>query len=347
MGENEFRWELAGSELQPALFEAAASIEPRRELVQVEYLHVQARTIISRVPNASQMPFAFTINAYRGCTHACTYCFARPTHTYLGMDGGEDFERRIVVKVNAAERLRSELAHPRWEGEHIAMGTNTDPYQPCEGRYRLTRSIVEVLGEAANPFSILTKSPMIVRDLDALCAAAERAEVHANFSVGTLDRDVWRASEPGTPPPERRIEAMARLNEAGIPTGVLIGPVIPGMSDDEAGLERVVRGGRRGGRRLDRADPAAPAPRRARALHALARARAARPAAALRGALPRARRLRAARGPAAPLGHRAAARGQARRHRGRAAALARHPRAAAAGAAAQPGRLTPGRGCLG
>ena len=118
------------------------------------------------------MPFRFTINAYRGCAHACTYCFARPTHEFLGMNAGEDFERRIVVKVNAVEKLRRELREPRWAGDHIAMGTNTDPYQPAEGRYRLTRGIIEALGEARNEFSILTKSPMIVRDLDVLVAAA-------------------------------------------------------------------------------------------------------------------------------------------------------------------------------
>ncbi len=147
------------------------------------------------------MPFRYTINPYRGCSHACTYCFARPTHEYLGLNGGDDFERRIVVKVNAVERLAAELARPSWSGEHIAMGTNTDPYQQCEGRYRLTRGIVETLGRARNPFSILTKSTMIQRDLDVLVAAAERTDVRVNFSIGTLDEEVWRISEPGTPPP--------------------------------------------------------------------------------------------------------------------------------------------------
>ena len=134
------------------------------------------------------MPFRYTINPYRGCSHACTYCFARPTHEYLGLNGGDDFERRIVVKVNAVERLAAELARPSWHGEHIAMGTNTDPYQQCEGRYRLTRGIVETLGRARNPFSILTKSTMIQRDLDVLVAAAERTEVR----VELLDRHARR-----------------------------------------------------------------------------------------------------------------------------------------------------------
>jgi len=195
---------------------------------------------VNKVPEASRMPFRYTINAYRGCSHACTYCFARPTHTFLGMDAGADFERRIVVKVNAVERLAAELRDPRWGREHIAMGTNTDPYQPAEGRYKLTRGIVEVLGEARNEFSILTKSPMIVRDLDVLVAAAERTHVRCNLSIGTVDEDVWRASEPGTPPPRQRLEAVRRLNEAGIPCGVLLAPVLPGISDEPDQLAAVV-----------------------------------------------------------------------------------------------------------
>ena len=186
------------------------------------------------------MPFRYTINAYRGCSHACTYCFARPTHTFLGMDAGADFERRIVVKVNAVERLAAELRDPRWGREHIAMGTNTDPYQPAEGRYKLTRGLIGELTKARNPFSILTKSPMILRDLDLLAEAARAGLVRCNLSIGTLDEDVWHASEPGTPPPLRRVEAVARLNAAGIPCGVLIAPVLPGMSDSPEQLAAVV-----------------------------------------------------------------------------------------------------------
>lgn len=211
-----------------------------RTLREVEYLHVRAKRIVNKVPEASRMPFRYTINAYRGCSHACTYCFARPTHTYLGMDAGDDFERRIVVKVNAVERLAAELRDPRWGREHIAMGTNTDPYQPAEGRYKLTRGLIGELTKARNPFSILTKSPMILRDLDLLGEAARAGLVRCNVSVGTLDEDVWRASEPGTPPPRRRIEAVARLNAAGVPCGVLIAPVLPGMSDSPEQLADVV-----------------------------------------------------------------------------------------------------------
>ena len=225
---------------QPTLFPEPDGWGDGRSLHDVEYIHMRAKRIVNRVPEASRMPFRFTINAYRGCAHACTYCFARPTHEFLGMNAGDDFERRIVVKVNAVEKLRRELRDPRWAGDHIAMGTNTDPYQPAEGRYRLTRGIVEVLGEARNEFSILTKSPMIVRDLDVLAAAAERTHVRCNLSIGTVDEDVWRASEPGTPPPRQRLDAVRRLNEAGIPCGVLVAPILPGISDDPDRIEATV-----------------------------------------------------------------------------------------------------------
>jgi DNA repair photolyase len=168
-------------------------------------------------------------------------CFARPTHEYLNLDAGRDFERRIVVKVNAVERVRAEVQGKRWAGELIAMGTNTDPYQRCEGKYRLTRGIVEVLGEARNPFSILTKSTLILRDLDVLAEAARRTKVHTAFSVGTVDDEVWKLSEPGTPHPRRRLEALARLREAGVPAGVLAAPILPGISDSPAQLEALAR----------------------------------------------------------------------------------------------------------
>ena len=168
-------------------------------------------------------------------------CFARPTHEYLGMNTGEDFDRKIVVKINAVERVRAELAPGRWAGEHIAMGTNTDPYQRCEGKYRLTQGIVAELSAARNPFSILTKSTLILRDLDLLAEAGRRTEVRANFSIGTLDEEVWRTTEPGTPHPLRRVEAVARLNEAGVPCGVLVAPVLPGLSDAPGQLEAVVK----------------------------------------------------------------------------------------------------------
>ena len=168
-------------------------------------------------------------------------CFARPTHTYLDLDADRDFERRIVVKVNAVSHLRSELDPRRWRGDLIAMGTNTDPYQRAEGKYRLTRGIVEVLTEFANPFSILTKSTLVLRDLDLLARAARRTRVRVNFSIGTLDEEVWRATEPGTPHPRRRVRAVEALNAAGVETGVLVAPVLPGLSDGPDQLDAVVQ----------------------------------------------------------------------------------------------------------
>ena len=383
------RWRLSEhDDGQSALFDDVERHIGTGEFRGMEFLHVNARTIINEVPSASQLPFRWTINAYRGCSHGCSYCqwgetavliasgrtkplgeltvddevvgtcssggsrvlvptrvldhwattqpghrvhlgegadlvassshrfltsagwklvrdlvpgdqlmapgrlldvsrpqaqvnvqkatvgvvgveqtaeemtlydittgtgdfiadgvvshncFARPTHEYLDMNAGEDFERKIVVKVNAVERLRAELNPARWAGEHIAMGTNTDPYQRCEGKYRLTRGIVELLAQHANPFSILTKSTLILRDLDVLTDAALRADVRANLSIGTLDEEVWKTSEPGTPHPRKRVEAVAKLNEAGIPTGVLVAPILPGLSDHPDQLRDVVK----------------------------------------------------------------------------------------------------------
>ena len=238
------RWPTVGDEDGDALFDADSLADRhvgRGEFRGTEFLHVRAKTIISAVPKASMMPFRHTINVYRGCSHACTYCFARPTHEYLGLGIGEDFERRIVVKVNAVECLRAELSARRWAGHHIAMGTNTDPYQRCEGKYHLTRGVVEALGEAANPFSILTKSTLILRDLDVLVSAARRCDVRVNLSIGTLDDEVWRLTEPGTPRPRARVEAVRRLNAAGIPCGVLVAPVLPGLSDREEQLRAVIQ----------------------------------------------------------------------------------------------------------
>jgi DNA repair photolyase len=167
-------------------------------------------------------------------------CFARPTHEYLGLNIGEDFEKKIVVKINAVERLRAEFRSPKWTGAHIAMGTNTDPYQHAEGKYHLTRGIIEVLSEAKNPFSILTKSTLILRDTAALATAATRTHVAVNFSVGCLDRSVWKLTEPGTPPPDQRLAAVRRLTDAGLSCGVLVAPVLPGLSDSDDQLRAVV-----------------------------------------------------------------------------------------------------------
>ncbi|HEX2404155.1 MAG TPA: LAGLIDADG family homing endonuclease [Acidimicrobiia bacterium] len=167
-------------------------------------------------------------------------CFARPTHGYLDLDPGKDFETKIVVKTNAVELARAETAPHRWRGDHIAMGTNTDPYQAAEGKYKLTRGIIEMLAERGNPFSILTKSPLVLRDLDVLVEAAACADVKVDFSIGTLDESVWRATEPGTPHPRKRVEAVAKLTAAGIRSGVLVAPILPGLSDDPEQVRQVV-----------------------------------------------------------------------------------------------------------
>lgn len=239
---SELRWKLA-DDGEPALFGVDELLAPERgtgTLSGLEFLHVTTKRILNAVPPQSRARFRWTINVYRGCSHACRYCFARPTHEYLGLNPGEDFDTKIVVKINAVERVRAELADPRWQGESVAMGTNTDPYQRAEAKYRLTRGVLEALAERANPFSILTKSPLVTRDLDILIKAAEHAEVSVNFSIATLDERVWRATEPGTPNPRRRLDAMAKLSAAGIRTGALMAPILPGLSDGAEQLRSVV-----------------------------------------------------------------------------------------------------------
>lgn len=238
-----FRWQTT-DDGEPALFGVDEVLRPQRgtgRMSDLEFLPVFAKRILNAVPPQSRAPFRWTVNVYRGCSHACSYCFARPTHAYLGLNTGSDFDRKIVVKVNAVEKLRAELAEPRWRGELVAMGTNTDPYQRAEGKYQLSRGVLQALAERGNPLSILTKSPLVTRDLDLLRAAAERADVSVLFSIATLDEQVWRATEPGTPHPRRRLAAMAALADAGIRTGALVAPVLPGISDAPHQLRQVVR----------------------------------------------------------------------------------------------------------
>ena len=201
------------------------------EALDMRFYEVRARSILNRVPASSQMPFRWTINPYRGCSHACNFCFARPTHRYLDFDAGRDFEREIVVKVNAPELLRAELARPSWKGEHVALGTNTDPYQWVEARYRLMEGIWEALLDARNPCSVLTKSPLLLRDIELMLELARGAGFTACLSIPTMDEKAWRETEPHTPSPRARLEAVAELNRVGIPTGVLIAPLMPGIND--------------------------------------------------------------------------------------------------------------------
>ena len=224
-----------------ALFELRRRTFDTPHFKGIEFIETEAKTILNHVPG-NRLPFNWSINAYRGCSHACRYCFSRSTHLYLDMDAGRDFETKIVVKVNAPVLLRKELRAKRWKGELVAMGTNTDPYQRAEGKYKLTSRIIETLTEYRNPFSILTKGTLILRDLPLLEKAAAVTDVTTSFSIPTLDEDVWRKSEPGTPHPRKRLEAVARLNEAGIPCGVLIAPVLPGISDARDQLQEVIEG---------------------------------------------------------------------------------------------------------
>ncbi|HMG65389.1 MAG TPA: Rv2578c family radical SAM protein [Streptosporangiaceae bacterium] len=204
------------------------------------FYEVHAKSIINRVPATSRMAFEWTINPYRGCGHACVYCFARNTHTYLDLDAGADFDSKVIVKVNAAELTRRELAAPRWAGGHVAMGTNVDCYQRAEGRYQLMPGIIGALRDARNPFSILTKGTLILRDLDLLAEAAEVTDVGLNVSVGFVDKELSRLVEPGTPSPRRRLGICAALADRGLRCGVLMGPILPFLSDSPAQLAAAV-----------------------------------------------------------------------------------------------------------
>ena len=210
------------------------------EAMNIRFYEVRCRSALNKVPKQSQVPFPWTVNPYRGCTHACVYCFARPTHTYLDLNAREDFEREIVVKVNVPEVLRTEVMRSSWTHEHVALGTNTDPYQWVESKYRLMPGIWEALRDSATPCSILTKSPLLLRDKELMLEIAERAPFSANLSVPTLDERAWRQTEPHTPHPRARLEAVAELNRIGIPTGVLIAPLIPGVNDAPEQVDRIL-----------------------------------------------------------------------------------------------------------
>src|SRR5919106_5417955 len=210
------------------------------EAMNVRFYEVQAKSILNRVPKASRMPFRWTINPYRGCTHACVWCFARPTHTYLDFNAREDFQKQIVVKVNAPELVRAETRRPSWKRELVAIGTNTDPYQWVEGRYKLMPGIWEALRDSRTPCSLLTKSPLVTRDVALLKEMSEMGLFSAAFSVPTLDEKAWRASEPRTPNPYARLEAAAELSRNGIDVSILVAPLMPGINDDPRQVERIL-----------------------------------------------------------------------------------------------------------
>jgi DNA repair photolyase len=199
---------------------------------------IACKSLINRVRN---MPFEWSINPYRGCRHACVYCYARPTHEYLGLNGAEEFQEVVFAKVNAPDVARRELGRRTWGGHPVVIGTATDPYQQAESRYALTRGILEAFRDFRNPVSITTKSPMVLRDLDILEELARHVDVTVHFTVTTLDDAIWRAVEPTTSKPRKRLEAMATLREHGIRSGVFLSPVLPGITDHPDHLEAVVR----------------------------------------------------------------------------------------------------------
>ena len=195
--------------------------------------------------DSPDLGFRFSLNPYRGCEHGCIYCYARPSHEYLGFSAGLDFERKLMVKPDAAKLLRTALASPRWQPQVIALSGNTDCYQPVERRLGITRACLEVLAEFRNPVSVITKSALITRDIDLLTELARHGAAHAFLSITSLDADLARRMEPRAASPERRLQALAALATAGVPAGVMIGPVIPGLNDHEipAILERAAAAG--------------------------------------------------------------------------------------------------------
>ena len=210
----------------------------------VEYREEPCRSALNRVQG---MDFRWSLNPYMGCAHRCTFCYVRAFERRADRPWDARYGASIRVKVNVAEVLARELARPGWQRETVAVGAATDPYQPAEGKYRLTRGCVKAFAAARTPFVLITRGPMIVRDIDVLRQAATRAEVHVTFSVPTLDADIWSKTEPGTAPPRQRLRALRLLVEAGIDTGVGMAPILPGLSDDPAHLAEVVRAARDAG----------------------------------------------------------------------------------------------------
>ncbi|KAA2261959.1 radical SAM protein [Solihabitans fulvus] len=236
------RWERqrvgSGDQAIPGLIQTVVS--PAPEFAGVTFHEVRARSVLNRVPSGSRMPFGWTVNPYRGCSHACTYCFARNSHTYLDFDAGRDFDNQVVVKVNAAEVLDKQVRSAKWQHEHVAMGTNTDPYQRAEGRYRLMPGIIRSLAASGTPFSILTKGTVLARDLPLLASAAEDVSVGIGVSIALLDRDLQQTLEPGTPSPQARLDLVRKVREAGLPCGVFVAPVLPGLTDSVDQLDALL-----------------------------------------------------------------------------------------------------------
>jgi DNA repair photolyase len=212
--------------------------------MRAEYREEPCRSALNAVKG---MAFKWSLNPYMGCVHRCTFCYVRAFERRADRPSDDRYGQAIRVKTNVVEVLRRELARPSWTGETVAVGAATDPYQPAEGRYRLTRGCLEAFAEARSSFSIITRGPLVVRDLDVLVEAARRAEVSVTFSVPTLDHEVWRRTEPGTAPPRQRLRALSQLVEAGVRASVGMAPILPGISDSPSQLAEVIRAARDSG----------------------------------------------------------------------------------------------------
>ncbi|AHD19591.1 Rv2578c family radical SAM protein [Rhodococcus pyridinivorans] len=207
------------------------------EFEGVTFHEVLCKSALNRTPEASRLPFRYTVNTFRGCTHACRYCFARPTHEYLDLDGGHDFDSQLVVKTNVAAVLRRELARRSWTREHVALGTNTDPYQRAEGRYRLMPGVIRAFAESGTPFSILTKGTLLRRDLPLLSLAAGQVDVSVAVSLPIGDPELAAHIEPGTPSPKARLDLVKAVVDAGLSCHVMVAPVLPFLTDSRQHLD--------------------------------------------------------------------------------------------------------------
>ncbi len=231
----------AGGEALPGLALANLVRSVRTpDFAGVTFHEVLCRSALNKVPAASQMPFRWTVNPIRGCLHACTYCFARPTHEYLDLDAARDFETQLVVKTNVVDVLRAELARPSWRREHVAMGTNSDPYQRAEGRYGFMPGIVDALVAHGTPLSVLTKGTLLRRDLPLLADAAREVRVGIGISLAVLDDELHAELEPGTPTPRARLQLVRAVRDAGLPCGVMVAPVMPWLTDSTEHLDALL-----------------------------------------------------------------------------------------------------------
>ncbi|WP_353115945.1 Rv2578c family radical SAM protein [Microbacterium sp.] len=241
------RWQ--GQTIDEADADALPGLENRTGIVRsvttpefagMTFHEVLSRSALNRVPGASRMPFQWTINPYRGCSHACVYCFARGTHEYLDLDAGHDFDSQIVVKTNVVEVLERELRRGSWHHETVALGTNTDPYQRAEGRYRLMPGIIRALAESGTPFSVLTKGTLIRRDIPVLVDAAAQVPVDVQLSIAMYDDGLQHAIEPGTPSTQARLDTVRALTDAGFRVGVFLMPVLPHLTDGIASIDEAL-----------------------------------------------------------------------------------------------------------